>query len=198
MGGSSKGPVISFGKDSSSFKGSAHSGLGRGDSFKRSAGKSQKGSRTIEPDSVADSVPLQLPPPDIFLLLRSVTAQEMALLYLDIADKLRRDYLIEKMRRRKPTAFAGASFGHSGSHSRERDPQYAPLFATAHEHGSAVHNAADHEAAPAPGAIPHRPSSTLVHSSFPPSHRKQSPYTVGHGPPHGTRLQYGGGAHVMR
>jgi hypothetical protein len=212
-GGSSKGPAISFGKDSSSFKGSANGlsrgdsfkssapTLSRGDSFKRSAGKSQKGSKTIEPDSLADSAPLQLPPPDIFLLLRSVNAQEMALLYLDIADKLRRDYLIEKMRRRKPSTFAGASFGHSGSHSRERDPQYAQLFAAAQEHGGAHHTAADHGPTLAPGVLPHRPSSIAAHSSFPPNHRKQSTYaaaaTATHGPPHGTRPQHGGAGHVV-
>jgi hypothetical protein len=183
-GGSSKGPAISFGKETSSVKVGAPPALSRGDSFKRGVGKSQKGSKIIEPDSLADGVPLQLPPPDVFLLLRSVNAQEMALLYLDIADKLRRDTLIEKMRRRKPSVFAGASFGHAGNHSREKD---AP-----HEHGIA------HELTPvsaATTAVPRRPSSIATLSSFPPNHRKQSAYavatTAAHGVHHGAEHNHG-------
>lgn len=63
--------------------------LSRGSSFKRSVSKSGK-ANPLTNGPVQDETPLSLPLPEVFLLLRSVSAEELALLYFDVSDQLRR------------------------------------------------------------------------------------------------------------
>ena len=87
--------------------------LSRGSSFKRSAGRSAPSSapaqqQEMDPTSLLARLSA-LPLPPVFLLLKSVTAQEMTLLFCEAADQLRRRALAEKMRKRASIATPAAT-----------------------------------------------------------------------------------------
>jgi hypothetical protein len=188
-GNSFKGPpqssptILSKGN---SFKGPPQSSptiLSKGNSFKHSAVKSSSKppaapSRDAAPATEDDEESLQLPPPEVLLLLRAVKAEEVALAYFDVSDRLRRATATaarDSARRRQSSA----------DHAHRPSVAHRTLSVSAYSGGGvcapvleegAVHEATSADPAAGPPGVIHNRSH--IGSGLHP--RRQSHVNAGH------------------
>lgn len=115
-------------------------------------GQSSKGTApttAIPTTAIPSVVAVELPPPNVFLLLSCVTAQDMLLLYIEVADRVRRQAMVDKLKKRTPaphSAAGAAAFGHG--HHVPVHHQHSGLDSIHHPHsiihGNSHNNVHDH------------------------------------------------------